>query len=116
MSRPLKAARKQLGDGRLLAFLEAVRANTECRVIAAGMVLGCVEEEGLEAGLASFAKAAPEPWAMRMKLEVERLSPRVFRITFGLGGGHVGDGGTWRVVYTAKGAVQHMEQEAYWMN
>lgn len=56
----------------------------------------------------------PLPDSLTPEPKVKRLSPRVFRITLGFHGGLVGDGGTWRAVYTASGKLLRVEGELFW--
>lgn len=107
MSKQLRAALALLGEERLVAFLRAAAEQDHphaprymCR--------------DLEAGATVRELFARERGALiRAVLEVERLAPRTFRITCGYRG-EVGDGGTWRVVFTAKGAVQRLDEEGFW--
>ncbi|MBL0128032.1 MAG: hypothetical protein IPP83_11385 [Flavobacteriales bacterium] len=67
----------------------------------------------------SFANLEPPPrreLGMTVELKVERLAPRTFRITFGMHGAGVGDGGVWLAVFTAKGAVQRLVAEGFWIH
>lgn len=93
----------------LTAFLRAAAA--EGQVAAPRLLL-----EDLDAGhgLDELLRPANEEIAMELELKVKRLAPRTYRITMGYHGAFVGDGGTWRVVFTANGAVQWLEAEEFW--
>ena len=113
MSRKLNAVRKFLSDAQLVAVLRALRAQG--RTAAATILLEQVEKEGVDAAFAAYAEQGPEPWDMRLTMTVKKRSPRVFLIRIGLAGGHVGDGGLWRVTFTARGAVQRLHQLEHWI-
>ena len=109
----LKQARKLLSDERLLAFFRA--AADEDRVTATRMMHRSLEELGsLEAAFAEYGGDAP--WRMHIQLTIEQESPRTFRITFGFAGGNVGDGGTYRVVYSGGSKVQRLELGEWWIH
>lgn len=108
-TRQLAKARKLLSDAQLLAFLAAETASTTAHTIAR-------EELRKGIGLDAFFKEydAPGSSELHIRLQVVRLGPRTFRITFGFEGPYVGDGCEWRVVFTARGAVQRMEEGVSW--
>lgn len=72
--------------------------------------------EELDAGvpLNEILKPGTEADPMHVVYKVKRLAPRTYRITLGYEG-LAGDGGTWYVVFTAKGAVQRLVGEEYWL-
>jgi len=111
MSRQLAAARKHLSDAQLLAFL---RAAEEDGIRAPRIFLYPLRGRAvdLDADFAHYDRPASDG-RMHVVLQVQPLSPRVFRITFGFHG-EVGDGGVWRVVFTAGGAMQRIQQEGFW--
>ncbi len=116
MSRQLAAARKLLSDAQLIAFLYAVQAEGHVR--AANIILPGKYRKVLDLD-ESFGNLEPPPrreLGLTAELKVVRLSARTFRITFGMHGAGVGDGGVWRVVFTAGGAVQRIQQEGFWIH
>lgn len=102
---------KHLTAADLIAFLRAAAA--EGQVAAPRLLL-----EDLEAGheLDELLRPSKEEDAVELELMVKRLAPRTFRITLGYHGAMVGDGGTWLVEFTAKGAVQRLEAEGFWLS
>ena len=112
----MTAARKLLSDAQLSAFLYAVQA--EGLVRAANIILPGKYRNVLDLD-ESFADLEPPPrreLGLTVELKVVRLSARTFRITFGMHGAGVGDVGVWRVVFTAKGAVQRLAMEGSWIH
>ncbi len=105
----LRAKHYDFDHIQLLAFLRAAAA--EGAIAEPRLLL-----ENLEAGhtLDELMRPTKEEDALELELKVKRLAPRTFRVTLGYHGALVGDGGTWRVVFTAKGAVQRLEAEVYW--
>ena len=109
----LKQARKLLSDARLLAFFRA--AAKEPDPMAARMMQRSLEVLGsLDAVFAEYV--GDEPWSMEITLKVVQVASRTFRITFGYAGGHVGDGGTYRVVYSAGSSMLRLELDAFWVH
>jgi hypothetical protein len=109
----LNAARKLLSDARLIAFFRAAAKEPHPHAPA---IIVKVVEQGIPldrhfAELGSRGRAHLWP-----ELKVVRESARVFTITFGYHGGLVGDGGVWRVTYTAGGKVQRLEQQGFWIH
>ena len=51
---------------------------------------------------------------MAIELEVKKVGPKKFRITFGFHGAHEGDGGVWNVTYDAKGELTMCEADGFW--
>lgn len=92
----------------LTAFLLAAAAEGQ---VQAPRMIG----EELDAGvpIQEILKPGSEADPMHLVYKVKRLAPRTYRITLGYEG-LAGDGGTWRVVFTAKGAVQRLVAEEFW--
>lgn len=100
MADQLRAARKLLSDTQLIAFFRA--AGTEDHPRAPGIICRQLDR-GLT--LEAIFRPPPRPGLITAVLKVVRLSPRTFHIKCGFNGAHVGDGGEWRVVFTASGTV-----------
>lgn len=108
----LAAARKLLSDARLIAFLRA--AGVEERPIAIRSVNRDLDANiTLDAIVARFGPRTDRPTRMNLDLQVARLSPRVYKITFGFRG-EVGDGGVWRVTFSAGTRVLRWVQIGRW--
>jgi hypothetical protein len=111
-SAQLAAARKLLSDARLIAFFRA--AGVEERPIAIRSINRDLDAHiTLDAFAARFGPRTDRPTRMNLDLQVVRLSPRVFKITFGFRG-EVGDGGVWRVTFSAGTRVLRWEQIGRW--
>ena len=94
----LAAAREHLSDAQLVAFFHAA-AVSEIPRAARSLVRDLKAGATLDAFFREFAPNR-ERYSLWAELHVVRKSTRVFHITFGFHG-EVGDGGEWRVVYSA---------------
>lgn len=109
----LKRARKVLSDDRLLAFF--LEAAKERHPHAAQIAQRDILKLGsLDAVVAQYV--GNEEWSLHIDLKVKQEGPRTFAITFGFHGGHVGDGATYRVVYSAGSKVMRLEQTGWWIH
>lgn len=64
-----------------------------------------------------FRARTNKDWgSINTELIIERLSPRVFRITFGDHGPDFGSGGVYRVTFTGRGVVQRLVMEGFWIH
>ncbi|MBL7951889.1 MAG: hypothetical protein JNM62_09225 [Flavobacteriales bacterium] len=110
----LAAARKLLSDARLIAFFRA--AQTAHRPVAIRIInreLG--KGKSLDAFFDAFENAPGDRQGLQLTLNVKRLSPRVYTIVYGLSGGHVGDGGEWRVSFSAGAKVLRIQERVSWI-
>jgi len=106
----LSEARKVLSDARFMAFLHTAAAR------------GFPSAPGVMLKQLGRGHSIDEIFAMHargsisIELKVERISPRVFRITFGHHGPQVGSGGVWRVVYSGSNKVLRCEEQGFWIH
>lgn len=111
-TKQLAKARKLLTDVQLNNFFSAeVDRPIAMRIMRKELA----KNSDLDALFAEYT-GVPEQRGLTLKLKVVRCTPRTYRISFGFQGGNAGDGGTWRVVFTAKGAVQRLVQEEWWLS
>ncbi len=112
--RQLAAARKYLSDARLTAFFRAV--HTEWRPISLKIINRELDKgRTLDAFFAEFGNLPGKRSGLEVRLAVKRISPHVYLVAYGLAGGHVGDGGEWRVVFSAGAKVLRVRACAMWM-
>ena len=52
---------------------------------------------------------------MTPELKVKRTEPGIYRITVGYYDDGIGDGGVYRVAFTASGEIENIEPEEFWM-
>jgi hypothetical protein len=113
---PLSAARKLLSDARLLAFFRAAAAEDYCPQAIRMINRDLDKGESLDTFVGHFGQLRAAQGGMDLELKVKRVSPRVFTITYGLHGALVGDGGKWRVSYSAGAKVLRIEQVGFWIH
>lgn len=107
-------SQSKLSEARLVAFFRA--ALTEERPVAVKIMVRELDAGKTVADVARIFAPDPErAGGLRMSLKVQRISPRVFIIRYGLAGGHSGDGGTWRVTFSAGSTVLRLVQQEWWI-
>lgn len=109
----LHRARAIMGPERLLAFFKRLRAKGSDVLAVTIVKEHLATGRTLDEFFAHFGD--PERYVLRPALTVRRLSKRVFLIDFGIHGNMVGDGGEWRVVYSARGRILRMRQLTMWV-
>ncbi|MBK7383066.1 MAG: hypothetical protein IPI81_06975 [Flavobacteriales bacterium] len=111
-SAQLTRARKHLSDAQLIAFFR--EAAWEDGTHAPGNL--CDDLDKGRTLDAIFERYDPdrEGGSLAIELEVKKVGPKKFRITFGFHGAHEGDGGVWNVTYDAKGELTMCEADGFW--
>jgi hypothetical protein len=106
----LDPVRELIGDHRLKAFFQAA-----CKTVypprAIKSVCECLDQDQDLDSIFKDFEHRPE----NIELSVIDLGNRVFEITFGFRGSHLGDGGTWKVEFNKEGEVIDLEQPGFWI-
>lgn len=105
--RTAKRALKVLGQERFLAFLQAIRQDSDCLAVR-------LASEEIDEGrtVESLLFTADD---FEYSLEVAILDGGRFRIAFGCQPGpEVGDGGEWEVSFRGDGTVESVTPEGLW--
>lgn len=110
----LVVARKLLSDARLLSFFRAAR--TKLRPVSIKIINRELDKgKSLDTFFAELGNVPAERSGLEAQLKVKRITPRVYTIVYGLVGGHVGDGGEWRVVFSAGDKVLRISEGSSWI-
>lgn len=112
------AARRLLGDKRVVAFLRAADAGQprQWGIAALRMAHDHLNHSGTPRTLFWPWRGTPTKGSGYF-LTVRRSGPDQFRIEFGcVAGPHAGDGGEWDVVFDARHRVKRIDQLSSWVS